>query len=63
MFVGLLASYATYVYFRVRYTLKAADNQRDRSTDAQYSISVYSIFTLCIELLCMVSMTIYAGKA
>lgn len=62
MYVCLLCSYAAYIYFRVRFTLKTAKDQRDRSANAQYVISVYSIFTLCIELLCMAAMSLFAGK-
>ncbi len=61
MYIGLLASFVAYIYFRIRYTLKIAKDQKDRSADAQYTLSVYSIFTLCIEVLCMAAMALFAG--
>lgn len=61
MYIGLLASFVTYIYFRIRYTLKIAKDQKDRSADAQYTLSVYSIFTLCIEVLCMAAMALFSG--
>ena len=62
MYLGMLASYIAYIYFRIRYTLKIAKDQKDRNSDAQYTLSVYSIFTLGIELLCMAAMCLFAGK-
>ena len=62
MYIGLLASFVAYIYFRIRYTLKIAKDQKDRSADAQYTLSVYSIFTLCIEVLCMAAMALFAGE-
>jgi len=61
MYLGLIASYVTYLYFRIRYTLKTAKDPRDRSPNAPYTLGVYSIFTLCIEVLCMAAMALYAG--
>lgn len=61
MYIGLLASFVAYIYFRIRYTLKIAKDQKDRNSDAQYTLSVYSIFTLCIEVLCMAAMALFSG--
>ena len=63
MYIGLLASFVVYIYFRIRYTLKIAKDRKDRSADAQYTLSVYSIFTLCIEVLCMAAMALFSGAA
>lgn len=62
MYLGLMASYIAYIYLRIRYTLKIAKDQKDRSSDAQYTLSVYSVFTLVIEVLCMAAMSLFAGK-
>ena len=62
-FLGLLASNIVYIYFRCRYTLKIATNRKDASGNAHYRISVYSILTLVVELLCMAAMALYAGMS
>lgn len=51
-----------YIYFRIRYTLKTAKNPEDSSSHAAYAVSFYPIFALCIEVLCMAAMALYAGK-
>ena len=61
MYISMLASFVAYIYFRIRYTLRIAKDQKDRSADAPYTLSVYSIFTLCIEVLCMAAMALFSG--
>lgn len=60
-YIGMLASFAAYIYFRIRYTLKAAKNPGDSGPNAVYVLSPYSIATLVVEILCMAAMALYAG--
>ena len=61
-YLGMIASYIVYIYYRCRYTLKIASNRKDASGAVPYKVSVYSVITLVIEILCMAAMALYAGK-
>ena len=61
-YCALLASYGVYIYFRIRYSLKTAVNPADDGSQTAYTLGFYSIFTLSVEVFCMMAMALYAGE-